>query len=223
MIARWTRLMARAMAIFLLSTTISFAVPFLMPLTFNELKIGEQLLAFYNGGFGSSGTGAGPSFGISFTPDFITAEGGVIFPDFRILQSGMLATSSGVVNISGGYGGIFSFYYMTSQSSGAELFSGLNGSGSLVGVLPLPVTSIWTPAGANASPQFQSIVFTGTGLAIDNITFGATVLPEPSTRMAEFIGLAFFLGWAGFSRSKRNRRALGLWRPSRRELLHRAK
>ena len=36
-------------------------------------------------------------FGISFTPDFITAGGGVIFPDFRILQSGMLATPSGVV------------------------------------------------------------------------------------------------------------------------------
>src|SRR3954465_13324926 len=158
-------------AILLLSATISSAVPFLAPLAFNELKIGEQPLAFYNGGFGSSGTGAGPSFGISFTPDFITAGGGVIFPDFRILQSGMLRTPSGVMNISGGYGGTFSFYYMTSQSSGAELFSGLNGSGSLVGVLPLrPATSIWTTAGANSSPQFQSIVFTGTGLAIDNVT-----------------------------------------------------
>src|SRR4051812_16778669 len=165
MIATWTRLMARAVAIFLLSVTISSAVPFLTPLTFNELRIGEQPLAFYSGGFGSSGAGPGPSFGISFTPDFITAGGGVIFPDFRILQSGLLATSSGVMNISGGYSGTFSFYYMASQSSGAELFSGPNGSGSLVGVLPLRSgTSIWTPAGANSSPPFQSIVFTGTGL-----------------------------------------------------------
>src|SRR5436190_18986663 len=88
MIATWTRPTARAIAIFLLSATISSAVPLVTRLTFNELKIGEQPLAFYNGGFGSSGSGAGPSFGISFTPDFITAGGGVIFPDFRILIIG---------------------------------------------------------------------------------------------------------------------------------------
>src|SRR4051794_37833119 len=34
--------------------------------------------------------------------------------------------------------------------------------------------------------QFQSIVFTGTGLAIDNVTFCWTVVPEPSTKMAGF-------------------------------------
>ncbi|MCI0540118.1 MAG: hypothetical protein L0Z50_33345 [Verrucomicrobiales bacterium] len=37
-------------------------------LTFDELQNNESVLDYYNGGFGSSGTGPGPSYGITFGP-----------------------------------------------------------------------------------------------------------------------------------------------------------
>ena len=48
------------------------------PLDFNNLQIGEEVLGYYDGGFGSLGTGPGPNLGITFTSDFVTvAQGGV--------------------------------------------------------------------------------------------------------------------------------------------------
>lgn len=189
------------LALFLLSAIPGCAIP-LGQLTFNELQIGEQALNFYNGGLGSQGTGPGPSYGISFTPDFVTATGGVISPDFNILQSERLTNASGIMNVSGGYSGLFSFYYMAGQSASAQLFSGLNGAGSIVSTLSLSVASTWTPAGGNVG-LFQSIVFTGTGLAVDNITFGGLVIPEPVTMTLLFTGSAFFFALAGFERFRK--------------------
>jgi hypothetical protein len=86
------------------------------------------------------------------------------------------------MNVLGGFSGEFSFYYIASQSSSAELFSGLNGTGSVVGFLALPVmpTTPWFPAGG-ALGSFESVVFTGSGLEVDNISFGGLVIPEPIT------------------------------------------
>ncbi|MBV8708032.1 MAG: hypothetical protein JO182_16535 [Acidobacteriaceae bacterium] len=186
------------LALSLLSAIPGCAVP-VGQLTFNELQIGEQALNFYNGGFGSQGTGPGPNDGISFTPDFVTVEGGVIFPDFNRLQSERLTNASGIMNISGGYSGLFSFYYTASQSASAQLFSGPNGTGNVVSTLSLSAASIWTPAGGGVSP-FQSVVFTGTGLAVDNITFGDIVVPEPITTTLLFTGSVFLFTLAGFKR-----------------------
>ena len=186
------------MAFFLLGAITGCAAP-LGQLTFNELQVGEQALNFYNGGFGSLGTGPGPSYGVTFTPEFVTVAGGVIFPNPVVLQSERLTGASGIMNISGGYSGLFSFYYTADQSASAQLFSGLNGAGSVVGILSLSAASIWTPAGGNLSP-FQSVVFSGTGLAIDNVTFGGLVVPEPVTTTLLFTGSAFLLALAGFKR-----------------------
>jgi len=49
------------------------------PLDFNNLQIGEEVLGYYDGGFGSLGTGPGPNLGITFTSDFVTvAQGGCL-------------------------------------------------------------------------------------------------------------------------------------------------
>lgn len=202
MIAKWMRLAMGTLTLYLLTAINGSAVPFLTPLTFNELQIGEQALDYYNGGFGSRGTGPGPSFGISFTPDFVTVTGGVIFPDFGILQSESLTSPSGIMNISGGYSGLMSFYYTAGPGAGFELFSGLNGGSMAGSFISLPAVSIWTPASANAGP-FQSIGFTGAGLAVDNITFGAAVIPEPVTTAFLLAGSFFLLGLAGLKRLRR--------------------
>ncbi len=203
MISKCMRLAAGTLALYVLSATPGSAVPFLTPLTFNELQIGEQALNFYNAGFGSSGTGPGPAFGISFTPDFVTASGGVIFPSNTTLQSERLTSASGIMNISGGYSGLFSFYYTANQSAGVQLFSGLNGTGNVLSAFSLFASSQWFPAaGAIASP-FQSIVFTGSGLALDNITFGGAVIPEPVPTTLLPVGSVFLLACAGLKRLRK--------------------
>ena len=46
-------------------------------LSFNELQFGEDVLEYYNGGFGGAGSGPGPASGISFTPGLIAVAGDV--------------------------------------------------------------------------------------------------------------------------------------------------
>jgi hypothetical protein len=191
---------ARVVTLTFISATLGLAAPF-STLTFNELKIAEGALNFYNGGLGSSGTGPGPSLGVTFTPDFATVTGGVIFPTPFSLQSEQLTSSSGTMNVLGGFSGQFSFYYIASQNSSAELFSGLNGAGSVVGVIPLPVMSStpWFPAGGNFG-AFESVVFTGSGLTVDNVTFGGLVLPEPFTVTLLPAGFTFLFAVAKLRR-----------------------
>lgn len=189
------KLAVRVLTIALVSATLGSATPF-SSLTFNELRLGEEALNFYNGGFGNSGTGPGPNFGVTFTPDFLTVTGGVIFPNPVVLQSEQLTSSSGTMNALGGFDGEFSFYYTASQSSSAKLFSGLNGTGSVVGAIPLSVTPIpWYSAGGDFG-SFESVIFTGSGLTVDNITFGGLVVPEPFTVTLLPAGLIFLFAAA---------------------------
>jgi PEP-CTERM motif len=169
---------------------------------FNTLQLGEQVLNYYDGGFGSLGSGPGPNFGITFTSDFAIVNQGVIFPDFDILQGAQLTSASGTMNVNGGFSGPFSFYYEGgSPSTSAELFSGLDGTGTQVGNLSLTPEGGFFPAG-DIFPNFESVVFLSTPntLVIDNVTFGGLVLPEPS-----MLGL-FTVGLVG----------LGFWRRVRR-------
>jgi hypothetical protein len=53
------------------------ADPGFFSLSFNELQFGEDVLEYYNGGFGGAGSGPGPAFGVSFTPGLIAVEGDV--------------------------------------------------------------------------------------------------------------------------------------------------
>lgn len=48
----------------------------ILTLDFNSLQVGEEVLGYYNGGFGSLGDGPGPMDGVTFTSDFVTVPGG---------------------------------------------------------------------------------------------------------------------------------------------------
>jgi hypothetical protein len=172
-------------------------------LDFNTLQVGEKVLGYYNGGLGSMGTGPGPNFGITFTIDFVTVADGVFGPPFRAEG---LPSGSGTMDFATGFIGIFSFsfYYQNSGAVGAvNLYSGIDGSGSLVGTILLPntTTSGWTPAGLFPAADFKSAIFSGSTntLVFDNITFGGIFIPEPASITLVFIGLAA-LGFVGRKR-----------------------
>jgi hypothetical protein len=166
---------------------------------FNDLQIGEEVLGYYDGGFGSLGTGPGPNLGVTFTADFVTVAQGVFGPPF---QAEELTSTSGIMDVLpafGGDGGDFSFYYnnLGPDDGLVSLYSGLDGTGSLVTTISLPPT----PTFSAASPleglpgPFESAIFTGTAgtLVFDNVTFSppgvGPVTPEPSSVSLLLIGL----------------------------------
>jgi hypothetical protein len=164
-------------------------------LDFNSFQIGEEVLGYYDGGFGSLGTGPGPSLGITFSSDFVTVAQGVFGPPF---QGEELTSTSGTMDVVPGFSGPFSFYYTNSGPDGTvNLYSGLDGGGSLVGTIALPRSTIFAPGGIKALP-FESAIFTGTpsALVFDNVTFGELVLPEPSSMSLLLIGL-LAVWWGG--------------------------
>jgi hypothetical protein len=159
----------------------------IVSLDFNDLQVDEEVLGYYNGGLGSLGTGPGPALGITFTSDFVTVPFGVFGPPDLSEQ---LTTDSGIMNVAAGFSGGFSFYYANSGS--LLLYSGLDGTGSLVGSLALPDGGFGA-TGLEQLIPFESAVFSGNGLMLDNITFGPfgfLVTPEPSSISLLWIGLA---------------------------------
>jgi len=169
-------------------------------LDFNNLQIGEEVLGYYDGGFGSLGTGPGPSLGITFTSDFVTVAQGVFGPLF---QGEELTSTSGTMDVVPGFSGPFSFYYTNSGADGTvNLYSGLDGGGSLVGTIALPTSATFTATGGIEALPFESAIFAGTpgALVFDNITFGALVIPEPSSMSLLSIGL-LAVWWGGRKRA----------------------
>ena len=158
-------------------------------LDFNNLQIGEEVLGYYDGGKGSLGSGPGPNLGITFTSDFATVEQGVFGPPLRAEE---LNSTSGIMDVMPGFSGFFSFYHTNSGADGSvNLYSGINGAGSLLGTIGLSTSATFTATGAFEALPFESAVFTGDAgaLVFDNITLGGgLVIPEPSS-----ISLLFFV------------------------------
>ena len=164
----------------------------IVSLNFNDLQVDEEVLGYYNGGLGSLGTGPGPALGITFTSDFVTVPLGVFGPPDLSEQ---LTSDSGIMNVAAGFSGGFSFYYATMSGGPGSvlLYSGLDGTGSLVGSLLLPDNGGFGATGLEQLIPFESAVFSGNGLMLDNITLapgGELVLPEPSSMSFLWIGLA---------------------------------
>jgi hypothetical protein len=118
-------------------------------------------------------------------------------------QAGMYFLTTPVMNRAAGFTTGFSFYYAKPNATpaGFEVWSGLNGTGVLLGSTSFAATpdgaSLPNCFDANYCPFFaasvafagtgQSVVFTGgvNQIAFDDITFGSVVpgavVPEPST------------------------------------------
>ena len=167
----------------------------LVLLTFDGLQHGEEVLQYYNGGTGSLGSGPGPNYGISFTSTGVVLLHGnysgeptppaIMFVGIFDQAEGIPSVST-IMDVTPGFQGPLLFYYAALDAPGtAKVYSGLDGTGTLLGSETLAVTSQTTGVFVTDQVAFSgvahSVVFTGSNqqLAVDNLSF--SVVPEPST------------------------------------------
>jgi hypothetical protein len=147
---------------------------------------------FYNGG--TSETGAtGTNYGISFGPDALALANNADFTYYSNAPSpGAVLAPVGIssaLNVVAGFTGEASFFYSSAAATTVSIFSGLNGSGSLLGTFNLTAnaqtgcsdTSFchWDFASLNFAGVAQSIQFGTAGnlAGFDNVTVAPVPLP----------------------------------------------
>lgn len=187
---------------------------------------------FYNGGTSSQGT-SGPNYGISFSSNALaiclntpgnvcsnTSRGGQGDPNSQLGGLFFLQGSNTYMDDPSGFTTGFSLFYVAINSGGSlGVYSGLDGTGTLLASLNLPVTSSdcseeynagfcpFVPVGVAFDGTAESISFAGVAnqIVFDDVTFGS-VTPGPSSATPEPSSLALFataLGTgAGFLRRR---------------------
>jgi len=187
-----------------------------------------QILDFYNGGTSSVGT-TGPNYGVSFPANALniclntlssvcsnTSRGRQGDPNSQLGALFFLSGSNTFVNVPGGFTTGFSFNYTAINVGGTvNVWSGLNGTGSLLASWNLPVTPSgpcvgygagfcpFYPVGVGFSGTAMSIDFGGVAnqIVFDDVTFGSSTpgVPEPGTLAMFGSGV---VGLAGMLRRK---------------------
>ena len=186
-------------------------------LTFEGLTNLEPVGNYYGGG-------AGPNYGITFGTDSLAIisdqNGGT--GNFNEEPSCCTAlfflTGPGdIMDVAAGFTTGFSFYYSAVNNAGSvSVYSGLDGTGTLLASLTLPVTGDgsgllgcggtnfcpFTPIGVTFAGTAESVNFTGTAnqIAFDNVTLGASTpgngVPEPGAFGLLGLGLASLVTYA---------------------------
>lgn len=176
----------------------------MVTLTFDGLQDGEQVLNYYNGGFGGAGSGPGPNYGITFGEDSLALTNGNFAdnpspPSILFFLSGPGA----IMNVAAGFDTGFSFFYSAASVPGSvTVYDGLNGTGDVLAMLELPVTPTlppgsptynnWVPVGVAFAGTAMSVNFSGTAnyIGFDNVTLGSVTpgVPEPSSVVLAGLG-----------------------------------
>jgi PEP-CTERM motif len=230
---RWLRHLAGsalALAVLIMSNPVA-AAPIV--LTFEGLADWEGVADFYNGGTGSLGSGPGSNHGIRFTNAIALIDsdaggsgnfGGEPSPSTAITFLDPQATSA-VLNIAAGFDTGFSFFYTAINSPGSiTVWDGLDGTGTILATLDLPLTpfngapdpngqfSPFLPIGVVFNGIARSVDFSGTAnqIGFDDITIGSATpgfdraVPEPGS----LVLLAAGLVGLGVLRRQHGRRAV---------------
>ena len=188
---------------------------------------------YYNGGAASNGA-VGPNYGVQFTSGgqllclntaaancSNTSKGGqgIAASQYYALY---FPTANPTMNVAAGFDTGFSFTYTAPFATGTtvNIYSGLNGTGSLLATLALPLTTTATcdttisrgaqfcpfaPASLGFAGIARSVVFGGTvnSQVFDDFTFGSTfvggAVPEPATWGMMILGFGM-IGAASRSR-----------------------
>lgn len=180
-----------------------------------QLHTGADILNFFDGGSDSvASDGTGPNLGIQFSanataqlPGDNAATGDGKFENNpsgsnEIVYFGFSSSTAAYVNYAAGFTG-FNVNYSYSNNSGAAgeayLFSGLNGTGTLLGTVSLAPASSSTACSVSTDAYctWQAASLTaGTALA-ESVVFGVTGLTSGGTSTGapvedmEFDGLTF--------------------------------
>jgi hypothetical protein len=166
----------------------------------DETPIGN----WYNGG-------GGPNYGIQFGADSLAlisyADGGT--GNFDGAPSDtvafFLSGPGDVMDVAAGFTTGFSFYYsdQVGFTGSVSVYSGLDGTGSLLASLSLPSTPdpyhVWVPIGVSFAGTAESAVFSGAAdyIGFDNITLGSATAGTVPDSTGTGIYLLAGLGLAG--------------------------
>jgi Bacterial Ig-like domain (group 3) len=158
--------------------------------SFSGLKNLEFINQFYDGGMGSLGSGPGPNYGLQFTANaqtiisaskggsgnFIGNPGGYPVMFFQTGTNVTMTATNGVQTA-------LWFYYSALQTGSATVYTGPNGTGTILAHVSLPPNNsgcntyklcVWSPVGVPLSTTAGSISFAGGPdyLAIGTIHLG---------------------------------------------------
>ena len=155
---------------------------------------------YYNGGAAADGSTGGPNVGVSFV-NVSGLSNDALGPYYANAPSPIgvaYAHDRAFINIANGVGNALSFYYSspTAVAGAIRAYSGLNGTGFLVGTLNLaanaPNYDAWTLVNFAFNGFAQSFDLSGsagdTVVAFDNIS--ARAVPEPTTALLALAGVA---------------------------------
>ena len=160
-------------------------------LTFEGVGNYNPVGDFYNGG-------AGTNYGVEFVGNslgIVAVEAGGFgnftnapsMPTILFWLDGPATT----MNVAAGFSGGFSTYYTSTDTAGSiDIWSGLDGTGSILATLnliglgtdntPNALYDRWALVGAAFVGEAKSVTFTGTAnrIGFDNVTFGSAI-PAP--------------------------------------------
>lgn len=207
----------------MLGMSVSVATAGSIVLTFEGLQNYESVQNYYDGGLGGNGSGPGPNYGITFGSDSLAIVSGAVpggsgnFSGAPTMPTVLffLTGPGDVMDVPAGFDTGFSFFYSAVVYPGSvSVYDGLDGTGTLLASLDLPVTPSggagctygaycpWAPIGVSFSGTAESVVFSGSAnyIGFDNITLGSSTPVSSTPEPVSLILFSTFLGAAGLAR-----------------------
>jgi len=164
----------------------------------------QSLDGFYNGGTDTGGA-SGTNYGVSFGLDALALSNDELGPYYsNAPTSGAVLAPVGLdaaLNASTGFIGQASFYYSAVEDTSVSIFSGLNGTGTLLGTIELLANAqnggcsdtaycYWSLASLSFSGVAQSIQFGDAAnvAGFDNVSLAPVPLPAAVWLMLSALG-----------------------------------